>query len=140
LLLTACATALQPDNYVAHITSTRLGSDRFLVAYRGAAGNSDRATIDLTLLRSAEITLQHGFHYFIVVDSADPDAPIDITPQVGADDATLYDGERYHLASPGASNTIVCFRQKPQGFAYVALFVKASLRSKYDLDRVAEPA
>jgi len=139
LLLAACATALQPDNYAERIVTTQLGANRFLVGYRGAARETDTAAIELTLLRSAEIALQHGFHYFIVVDPDYPDASGDSTPQVGADDAAQYGGRRYRLADPGVRNTIVCFAQQPRGFAYVALFVKASLRSKYDLDRAAGP-
>ena len=30
-------------------------------------------------------------------------------------------------ANPGSTNTIVCFKHKPAGFAYVALFVKETL-------------
>jgi hypothetical protein len=133
LLLNACAKAPQPDNYVERIATTSLGDNRFLIDYRGGAANADAQTVDLTLLRSAEIALQHGFHFFIVIDATASSL------QVGAEDAATYDGQRYQLASPGASNTIVCFRQKPPGFAYVALFVKASLRNKYGLDQVAEP-
>ena len=49
----------------------------------------------------------------------------------------VHNGIRYYHASPASSNTIVCFKRKPQGFAYVALFVKASLRAKYGLDQAA---
>lgn len=133
LLLNACATAPLPDNYVEQITTTRLGDNRFLVDYRGGAANTDPESVDLTLLRSAEIALQHGFHYFLVID------PGDSSLRVGAEDIATYGGRHYRVISPGASNTIVCFKQEPRGFAYVALFVKASLRSKYGLDRVAEP-
>ena len=133
LLLNACATTPQPDNYVEQIATTRLGDNRFLVDYRGGAANADTESVDLTLLRSAEIALQYGFSYFIVIDSSD--SPL----QVGAEDSVTYDGHNYRLAIPGTSNTIVCFKQKPRGFAYVALFVKASLRNKYGLDQLAEP-
>jgi len=133
LLLNACATAPQPDNYVEQIATTRLGDNRFLVDYRWGAANADTESVDLTLLRSAEIALQHGFPYFIVID------PGDSSLRVGAEDIATYGGRHYRVVSPGASNTIVCFKQKPRGFAYVALFVKASLRNKYGLDRVAEP-
>lgn len=133
LLLTACATAPRPDNYAERIATTPLGVDRFQVDYRGRAANADTEIVDLALLRSAEIALQHGFSYFIVID------PSDNSLQVGAQDSASYDGQHYRLASPGTSNTIVCFKRKPPGFAYVALFVKASLRNKYGLDQVAEP-
>jgi len=71
LLLNACSTVLQPDNYVERVATTRLGDSRCLVDYRAGAVNAYTQAVDLTPLRSAEIALQHGFHYFIVIDSAD---------------------------------------------------------------------
>lgn len=123
-LLPGCGPALQPDNYADRIAVRELGDDRFAIDYRGA-DRGERA-IDLVLLRSAEVALQNGFNYFIVIDAE------------GTDDGqqfNLYEDETYRLASPGLRNTIVCFQKQPSAFAYVALFVKASLRNRYGLDQ-----
>ena len=133
ILLGACAKSPRPQDYAERLSSTWLAADQFTVTYRGNASSRDDEIADLALLRSAEIALQNGFPYFIIVDAAsgaDAASATDAMPSF-----TVHAGKKYHLASPGASNTIVGFREKPLGFAYVALFVKASLRAKYGLDQ-----
>jgi len=52
---------------------------------------------------------------------------------------TTTGGETHLIARPGMSNTIVCFKQKPenfQGMVYNADFVYTSLSQKYG---IAEP-
>ena len=141
LLLGGCAKPLQPDNYVERISSTWLDANRFVVAY--SRKSTDEQVVDLALLRSAEIALQNGFNYFIVVNADDSIATSTDTTPTDALSATatefiVHNGIRYYHANPASSNTIVCFK-RPQGFAYVALFVKASLRAKYGLDQPAAP-
>jgi hypothetical protein len=145
LLLGACAKPLQPDNYPEQISSTRLDYDTFEISSPGNRNSVDKKTIDLALLRSAEVALANGFNYFVIVRRDKSDASAlkvggqdEIELENTDHDPTLYRGKRYVHADPDATNTIVCFREKPEGFAYVALFVKASLRSKYRLDQVAE--
>jgi hypothetical protein len=137
LLLGGCAKPLQPDNYAERISSTWLDANRFIVAY--PRQSTEQQVIDLALLHSAEIALQNGFNYFIVVNSDDSvDSSAEAVPAAAAE-FILYDGIRYQHASPASSNTIICFQRKPPGFSYVALFVKASLRAKYGLDQQAAP-
>jgi hypothetical protein len=130
LLLNACAKPLQPDNYGELISSTQVNGDTFQVSSPGSANSEDEKSVDLSLLRSAEITLENGFNYFVIVESDGKEN--------SAYETTTYAGESYTHSDPGSTNTIVCFKEKPQGFAYVALFVKASLRAKYNLDQVSE--
>ena len=145
LLLGACAKPLQPDNYPEQISSTRLDTNSFQVAYPGSSSGADEKTVDLTLLRSAEVALDNGFNYFIIVNNSESDnAAVKVGDQDENDlentsyEPTLYRGKRYLHSDPGGDNTIVCFKEKPEGFAYVALFVRATLRSKYQLDQVTE--
>jgi len=135
LVLGGCAKPLQPDNYVERISPTWLDASRFIVAY--PSKSVDQKIVDLTLFRSAEIALQNGFNYFIVVNTEDSIA-MSSDPQTGAAaEFIMHNGIRSSHASPASSNTIVAFKRRPQGFSYVALFVKASLRAKYDLDQAA---
>lgn len=145
LLLGACAKPLQPDNYPEQISSTRLDNNTFQVSYPGSSNSADERTTDLALLRSAEVALANGFNYFIIVSNGESDASsLKVSGQDESDlenighEPTFYRGKRYLHADPDANNTIVCFNEKPEGFAYVALFVKATLRSKYQLDQTAE--
>ena len=135
LLLGGCAKPLQSNNYVERISPTWLDSNRFIVAYPG--NSADEKLVDLTLLRSAEIALQNGFNYFIVVNTDDSIATSSDPLTGTAAEFTEHNGIRYYHTSPASSNTIIGFKRKPQGFAYVALFVKASLRAKYGLDQPA---
>jgi hypothetical protein len=134
-VLSACATPPQPGNYHERISSTRLGTDSFIVSY--SRTSDDQQIIDLALLRSAEISLQNGFNYFIVINT-DTSSAIDTDTSSAGTEFTLHNGLRLQHANPGATNTIVCFKHKPAGAAYVALFVKASLRAKYGLDQPTE--
>jgi len=137
LLLGGCAKPLQPDNYAERISSTWLDANRFIVAY--PRKSTDQQVVDLALLHSAEIALQNGFNYFIIVNTdASVATSADALP-TAATEFMVHNGIRYHYTSPASSNTIVCFKRKPQGSAYVALFVKASLRAKYGLDQQTAP-
>ncbi len=133
-VLSACATPPQPGNYHERISATRLGTDSFIVSY--SRTSADEQIIDLALLRSAEITLQNGFNYFVVINT-DASSAIDTETGSAGTEFTLHNGLRLPHANPGSTNTIVCFKDKPAGAAYVALFVKASLRAKYGLDQSA---
>ncbi|MBT8437068.1 MAG: hypothetical protein KJP11_06840, partial [Gammaproteobacteria bacterium] len=68
LLLNACAKPLQPDNYSDLISATRVDQDTFEVSSPGSANSEDEKSVDLSLLRSAEIALENGFNYFVIID------------------------------------------------------------------------
>jgi len=150
LLLNACARPLQPENYAERISTTRLDQDSFLVAYRGSTVSNADKVVDLTLLRSAETALENGFNYFVIVKTNEsvstgayttPDSSVgqvDNYLQDSGYEATVVGDKTYLHADPGAVNTIVCFREKPRGFSYIALFLKASLRDKYQLNRLSQ--
>jgi hypothetical protein len=135
-LLGACAKPLQTDDYESRISATRLGTDSFIVSY--SAQVTDEKVVDLALLRSAELSLQNGFNYFIIVETEKSAANYATAESSDATKFTLHNGLRLQHSDPGTTNTIVCFKRKPPGFAYVALLVKASLRAKYDLDQPAQ--
>jgi hypothetical protein len=137
LLLGACAKPLQSDHYVDRTSASWLDANRFVVSYRGSRDIPEQTAVDLTLLRSAEIALQNDFHFFAIVDGEAAASAADSQQRTGAAEYIVHDGKRYHAASPATRNTVVCFERKPRGFAYVALFVKASLRAKYGLDQTS---
>ncbi|MCP4875774.1 MAG: hypothetical protein GY896_09920 [Gammaproteobacteria bacterium] len=148
LLLSACAKPLQPENYAERISTTRLDENIYLISYRGSTVNANDKHIDLTLLKSAETALEKGFNYFVIVKTSEsvktrafttPDnniGQVDNNLGDGGYETTVFEGNTYVHTNPGVTNTIVCFKDRPQGFAYIALFLKASLRSKYKLNRI----
>jgi hypothetical protein len=52
----------------------------------------------------------------------------------GTATTTTYGGQTYHVRRPTASNTILCFKDKPDGFAYNAAFIVNSMKEKYGLE------
>jgi hypothetical protein len=150
LFLNACAKPLQPDNYAERISSARLDHNSFIISYQGSTVTDGDRVVDLTLLKSAETTLQNGYNFFVIVATGESvktaaynspensNGQIDNYLQDVGYEPTVVGANTYHHADPGAINTIVCFKERPQGFAYAALFLKATLRHKYRLDRVSK--
>ena len=134
LTLGGCVTPLQPRNYQYDFAVTQLADDRFRVQYSGWSASDDDTIVDLALLRSAEIALQHGYHYFVLVDNDSAEALAQATPPAPDADYVLSGDTRYLVAAPGDDNHVLGLRDSPTGSGYVALFVKASLRAKYALD------
>ena len=127
LLLTACAEPVADKDYAGQFTTRWHASDRFTVSYRANPASSEAVISDLSLLLSAETALEHGFPYFVLVSD-------ETWARLGRDRATArVDG--LIPAPPAASNRVVGFRARPAHFHYVALFVKASLRGRYDLEQ-----
>ena len=52
----------------------------------------------------------------------------------GTATTTFSGGQTYNVSKPRAINTIVCFKDKPEGFAYNADFIVKSLKEKYGLN------
>ena len=69
VLLTACATPYEPRGLTGGFSETRLDSNTFRVDFTGN-GFTSRERVDVYLLRrAAELTLEHGFDYFVIVDA-----------------------------------------------------------------------
>jgi hypothetical protein len=69
VLLTSCATPYQSSSFMGGFDEIKLSDDSYQVNFRGNKYSSTQRAIDFTLLRSAELTLENGYSYFIVVDS-----------------------------------------------------------------------
>lgn len=69
LSLSACATPYQEKGNLGGYSETRLSENVFRVNFEGNV-LIDRATVsDYALLRAAETVLEHGYSYFLVMDS-----------------------------------------------------------------------
>lgn len=148
-----CATAYQPVSFSGGFSETRLGENVFQVSFRGNGYTSRERASDFSLLRSAEIALENGFRYFVVVDS-------EKHSQVGAyttpttsrttwnihgygntaylsATTTTQGGQTYFVSKPRAANTILCFKEKPEinGLVFDAEFVTKSIKEKYGITR-----
>ncbi|WP_163140498.1 hypothetical protein [Arhodomonas sp. KWT] len=161
ILLGGCATAYQPQGMTGGFSETQLDTNVFTVVFKGNAFTDRDKANDFAMLRSAELALEHGFKYFLIVDAQQYSknstyrTPTTVTTNVNANtygaaysygNSTTYNastygtatttvsgGQTYNISKPRTSNTIVCFTEKPQGFAYNAGFLVKSLKQKYDI-------
>jgi hypothetical protein len=152
LLLAGCATPYQKSGFAGGYSETQLGENIFRVHFRGNGYTGAERAEDFTLLRSAELSEEHGFPYFIIVDSKENvDNSTYTTPVTTQTTGNAYvsgntvygnattqssGGETYNIRKPSAKNTIVCFKEKPnnQIIVYEAKFVIESLHQKYAKD------
>ena len=68
-ILVAGCTAYQKQGLTGGFSETQLGENVFQVTFKGNAYTSRERVSDFNLLRSAEITLENGYRYFVIVDS-----------------------------------------------------------------------
>ncbi len=150
-LLMGCATAYQSDGFSGGYSETQLGENIFQVSFSGNGYTRGERASNFALLRSAEVTTENGFRYFIIVEAGkDASLATYTTPThsyttgsvygygntaYGSATTTTDGGRTYIISKPSATNTIVCFKKKPNvaGLVFDAEFVKKSLKQKYDI-------
>lgn len=149
-LLSGCATSYQRGLSRGY-TETQLGENIFQVSFRGNGYTRGDRAADFALLRSAEVATANGFRYFVVAESAkDSSLSTYTTPTQSyttgsatvyggsanfSANTTTYGGQTFIIRKPSATNTIVCFKEKPAiaGLVFDAQFVTRSLREKYGI-------
>ncbi|MDD4874317.1 MAG: hypothetical protein PHE15_05015 [Dehalococcoidales bacterium] len=153
LILAGCATAYQRKSLTGGYSETRLGENIFQISFKGNGYTSRERASDFSLLRSAEVALENEFRYFVIVDSErHTDIGAYTTPSTshttgnaysygnytsGAARTTTYGGQTYYFSKPETSNTILCFKKKPDinGIIYDAEFVANSIKTKYGIGK-----
>jgi len=142
-----CATLYQPTPYQpvnsdGGFSSTQLGENIFEVHFWGNEYTSSERASDFALLRSAELTLEGGFEYFIIDgDENTQQTDVYTTPTRSKTELTYWGweteysgGRTYTTSRPHARKVVVCFKEKPDwsGLIYEAQFVVQSLNGKYE--------
>src|SRR5467141_728098 len=149
-LLAGCATPYQAKGMTGGFSETQLDENVFQVRFNGNGYTSGERAADFTLLRSAELARMHGYSYFIIVQSRAGNRYSTYTTPVqshttasatsygnttyGSATTTTTGGETYLISKPGVMNTIVCFKDRPEGYqgmVYNADFLYNSLSQKY---------
>ena len=150
VFLQGCETAYQSSGFSGGYSETQLDTNVFKVTFRGNGYTSTERASDFTLLRSAELALQNGFKYFVVIDANSyTSKSIYTTPTTynttanvygtgnyayGNATTTMYGGQTYSISKPSSSNTIVCFTEKPSNaFSYNAEFIFKNITEKYGI-------
>lgn len=149
LLVVACATPYQKSGLSGGFSETQLAENVFRVSFRGNGYSRGERAEDFALLRSAELTLEHGYtHFALAASGSNSETSSYTTPTTsyttgsayssggnvyGNATTNTYGGQTVFISRPSASNTVVMFKGKPdvQGMAFDASFVYDSLRKKY---------
>lgn len=156
VFLVGCSTSYQPTGLTGGFSSTQLSENIWKVNFKGNGYTSAEKAADFCMLRCSEICLANGFTHFAVVDSQERTKLNSFTTPVqtrtnfnanaytygnntnvfGNANTTSYGGQTYMISKPRSSNTILCFKDKPQGgnLVYSAMFLKKSLSQKYGLN------
>ena len=131
VILSGCATPYQSSSFMGGFDETKLSKDSYQVNFRGNKYSSTQRAIDFTLLRSAELTLESGYTYFVVINSQNrTQKSLDYNP------GSLNVASSYSVSSkPSTTNTIQMLKSEPDGiFSYHAPTVAASLIRKYGIE------
>lgn len=160
-VLLGCATGYQNEGWSGGFSTTQLSENTFTVIFKGNEYTARDKANDFALLRSAEVTLENGFRYFQIVDTKEYaktgtyTAPTYTTTNSntstvgvvkknkksgvygsntsGQSTTTTTGGETHNYVKPRTANTIVCFKDKPDDFAYDAAFLFNSLKAKHGI-------
>ncbi len=151
LVLSGCATGYQPDGYTGGFSEVQFDENVFEIRFSGNAMVGANTARDYAMLRAAEVTLENGYEYFVVLGEEDRTAVS--THTSGGSSTTTYDStmagnsvqgtanttykspqtNTYH--KPTSRKTIMLFHEKPEDvISYSARFVRESIRSAHDID------
>jgi len=141
--LSGCATPYQRQGFfIAGYSETQLAENIFQVSFHGNQNTGRERASDFALLRSAEVTTENGFRYFIVVEWVKDSSSKHSDTMYGYGNTangsartSTYGGQTFVIQEPNTTNTILCFKEKPDvvGLIFDAEFVKKSLRQKYGI-------
>ncbi len=155
IFIQGCATTYQRAGLTGGYSETQLDENVFKVSFRGNGYTERERVSDFTLLRSAELTLENGYKYFVIIDANSYTSNSTYTTPTtshttgsanvygnsvyGRATTTTTGGQTYNISKPSSSNTIVCFKEKPDsGFSYNAEFIYKNISEKYGIKQTAK--
>lgn len=104
LIITACATPYQPQGFRGRYSDLQLDAKTFRVDFNGNGFTSRRTVETYLLYRCAEVTVDRGYDYFIIVDrSSEMKTEGYTTP--GSFQANTYGGYTSGTYTPGQTYT-----------------------------------
>jgi len=150
--LCGCATGYHGKGFTGGYTDMKLQDNIFKVTFKGNGYSSMERAGDFALLRSAEVAIENGYKYFIVLETnsyvktasfttpatAQTNGTVNMYGNTGSYSATTYysGGETFHVHKPTTNMTIECFQDKPanvNGMIYDAEQIRTNLKSAYSI-------
>jgi len=148
LLLAGCAlispipTPYGPYGNTGGYGETKIQDNVFKVAFSGNAYTSSGQVENFALLRSAEVTIENGYRYFVIVDRG---TETQTDTKVWSSPDFVFGGKETHSRTdhkPRAWLTIQCFKEKPENSStiiYDAGQVRDNIKTQYRLAGVFRP-
>lgn len=166
VLISGCATGYHSQGFTGGYTDIKLQDDIYKVSFKGNGYCGSERAYNMALLRCAEVALNNGYKYFIIIDgksliqtSAYTTPVIANTQGTTSGNVNMYNsgygsshghysssylgttsysgGETYTFQhSPSASNTIKCFKDKPENIStivYDAEQIKNNIKAQYNI-------
>tara|TARA_Y100001954_G_C15618800_1_gene506695 strand:- start:230 stop:718 length:489 start_codon:yes stop_codon:yes gene_type:complete len=146
----SCATKYQPRMWKGGFESTQLGEDMYRVTFIGNGYTSSTKAQDYCLLRCAELTIENGYKYFVIISEDNYSSNSKYTTPVTTNSnynvssnysgynvrgtSYSYGGQTYNISKPRSKNTILMLKEKDSNnIVYEASFLIQSLKSKYKI-------
>lgn len=152
LFFGGCATAYQKTGFSGGYSDSLLQDDIYQVSFRGNGYTSRERANDFALLRSAEVTINMGFNYFIILNGSEYTHQSSYTTPMSSQTqgsayvsgnyasyhgtTNYYGGQTYLINKPTAQFTIQTFKEKPsitEKMYFDAQQIYTNLRKKYNL-------
>lgn len=144
LLVSACKTGnYQEFTGGVGYQSSQINNNEYNVTYTGTQSTNIKKVNDFVLLRSAEITLEQGYKYFVIIDAKNN------RNQSGHNqsDLNVVNDRNYGVGQTGSwSNlsgtvdrksemTIMLYNKKPDSIAYDANIILTAIRNEYGIGK-----
>ncbi len=152
LSLGGCATGYHGRGFTGGYSDMKLQDNIYKVTFKGNGYSSMERAGDFVLLRSAELAIENGYKYFIVLETNSYVRTASISTPVTAQTygtvntfgntasysgTTYYSGgETYHIHRPVTNMTIECFQEKPDnvnGMIFDAEQIRVNIKSAYGI-------
>ena len=150
--LVGCATGYHGKGFTGGYTDTKVQDNIFKVTFKGNGYSSMERAGDFALLRSAEVAVENGYKYFIVLGTnsyvktasvttpvtAQTNGTVNMYGNTGSYSGTTYysGGQTYNFHKPTTNMTIECFQDRPanvNGMIYDAEQIKTNLKNAYGI-------
>lgn len=156
VLVAACATPYLPAKGGKGYEDSQVAADEFRVSFQGNGQASSQQANDFALLRAAQVTREHGFGYFAVIDITNTSSArpyiqrqqfhSDYPPYLGLPPPAFGGYDPYQFGyiveyeqpqvyyRPGIRLLIRCFAGRPdKPFTYDAAALEQSLKQRYGI-------
>jgi hypothetical protein len=123
LALSGCATNYQPQSFTGGYSDFLTAPDEALITFHGNGYTTADRVLAMTALRCAEVTLQHGYRYFVAVNVADLSGTSSFTTPGYAQ--TTGHASAFGNFATGSATTVVT---PPQTYTFYKPAVQVAIR------------